>query len=856
MKMQCFRIIMLCSAATIGLIGISAPVAGQDAESSSISNRDRQRFESDVRPILVKHCYECHSQESGRAEGGLLLDTREASRRGGDSGPAVVPGNVSRSLLVLAIRYQNADLAMPPSDAGGKLSNREIRILEEWVRNGAPDPRDGEPIEREHYNYDQARQWWAFQPVQKMSVPSDENDSWSWVDLDRFIQAKRQAAELTPVADASPEAILRRVCFDLIGLPPSVDELQQFWSRLDQREPLRDILADHVDRLLQSQQFGMHWGRHWLDVARFAESSGRDVNATYPHAWRYRDYVIDAFNKGVPYDQFLREQIAGDLLPYQNDYERTRQLIATGFLAVGSRSLNEMNPRQFAVDQADEQIDSVFQATMALTVGCARCHDHKFDPIPQTDYTAIAGIFLSTETYYGATGGGIGRNRAEGIALSTNISQTVARKNLNPNAVAEMKEELTALRAQLEEFQKQRQQQRRQPDNPAQVQMVLQNRARINLLEAELTNYDENGNVLPYAMGVLDKSNQAPSRFVLARNRGANALTGIMDSPLFVRGDIAAPSDRIPRGVLTLFDNADSVQIPRQSSGRLELANWVTSPDNPMTARVAVNRIWYWLFGKGLVASLDNFGTSGSEPTHPELLDFLANQFIESGWNTKALIRDIVMSHTYQLATQHNEAMFLKDPDNSSYWRYPDRRLTAECIRDAMLAASGKLDDSPQIGSYVGRSMAGVVGQGRVGIREDLVVRDSSQARSIFLPVPRGVSNELLSTFDFPDAAAVQTARETTNVPTQSLYLLNSLFVSEQASGLANRILRSYPGKTFDRFDDRIELAYQAVHSRNPSELEKGLARKLLSAQPGIPKSAWTSLCRGLFGATEFRYLD
>ncbi len=743
---------------------------------------------------------------------------------------------------------------MPPEDAGGKLSQENISILEEWVRQGAPDPRTDSVSTPIADRYAEAKQWWAYQPIQSPKPPSPSGD-WCHNDIDRFVQEGHRHHGLKPSKDADSNTLLRRVCFDLIGLPPTPEEQQAFQKMLASGQTQSEALQKVVDSLLGSEQFGMHWGRHWLDVARYAESSGREVNLAYPHAWRYRDYVIESFNRNVPYDRFLKEQIAGDLLPTSGSSDKVRNTIATGFLAIGSKSISERNPRQFAVDLADEQIDTVFQATMGLTVACARCHDHKFDPIPQRDYTAIAGIFLSTETKFGTTGGLQARNSTPLTELPPGLP--VARPVLDKEDIARMKESLASLRQEQMELIAERRKEAKD-GNPNANPSLLRIGAQISAIEGELASYEAGGQPKALTMAVNDRKPSSGRLITREPRRNRSAFESIGDSPIFVRGDISTPGSKVPRGLLTLFDSSAHVKIPANASGRLQLANWVVSAENPMTARVAVNRIWYWLFGQGLVTSLDNFGSTGSTPSHPELLDYLANKYIASGWDTKALIREIVMSRTYQLSSDYDEANFKQDPDNQFVWRANRRRLSAESIRDAILAASGRLDGTPFTASLIGRLGDGVIGgpRGR-GLSEERIVNANAEYRSVYLPIARGVVPEILDTFDIPDASTVQTTREATNVPSQSLFMLNNTFVEQHSKEVSERILKQLPGKsTTDRFDDRINLAYRLMFARTPDDTEKQAARKLLQKQNGNPNAAWTSLARGLYASAEFRYLD
>jgi hypothetical protein len=837
----------------------------QADEPKPLSDRELQFFEGKVRPLLVKHCYACHSTESGKAEGGLRVDTRAALLKGGDSGPAVVIGDSRRSILMRAVLYDDLKVAMPPADAGGKLKNEEIAVLDQWIKMGLPDPREDVNADLDN-SYDEARKWWAFQPLQSVDVPAASGD-WDRNAIDRFIAEGLREQGLKPSSSAAPETLLRRIHFDLTGLPPSFDDIQAFQASI-QKVGMNAAYEARVDQLLSSRDFGVHWGRHWLDVARFAESSGRDINISYPYAWRYRDYVIDSFDRDKPYDQFLVEQLAGDLLPYQNSQDQAEKLVATGFLAVGSRALNEMNPRQFALDQADEQIDAVFQATMGLTVACARCHDHKFDPIPQKDYTAVAGIFLSTKTLYGVPGLQQGRNSAKPLALPDDAKLPHVLAAVPKKSIDDMVQNFDEITREMDEMRRERFQQMAQSGNSVDLQREVRRRQTLERqkgnLEARLMEYDDSGRPVALTMGVLDKpavSNASTPfpRFVSRDFRGRTGFETISDSPFFARGELDLAGDKIPRGVPNILGNADQVTLNPSSSGRLELAQWIVDRNNPMTARVAVNRIWNWLIGQGIVASVDNFGTTGNQPTHPALLDYLAKSFQEN-WSTKALVRQIVLSATYQQASTFHEEHFTIDPENAYLWRMNPRRLDGESIRDAVLLTSGTLDTKPTIGSSVARNGLGPIDRppllGPMYQRPSLGSTPTFFGRSIYLGLPRDAQPELLALFDAPDAASVQGKRECTNVPAQSLFMMNSDWIAEQAAALAQRILAVHPGKVTDRLESRVELAYQLTLGRKPTASEHGAAKQLISAMGSNPTTAWTSLARGLYASAEFRYLD
>ena len=869
------------------LASTSSVFATEAAATDGISAEQRDFFEKKIRPVLADKCYKCHAQDSEKIKGGLTLDTRDGIRRGGDNGAAVEPGNLKDSLLIEALRYENKDFAMPPKKEGGKLSDAVIADFEKWVQMGAPDPREGTAKVVKKNDMEEAKKWWSFQPVKKPAAPAIKDAGWPRRDIDTFVLAGLEGKGMKPVADADKLTLLRRGYFDLIGLPPTLEEINAFLKDVSP-----DAFAKVVDRLLASPQFGERWGRHWLDVARFAESSGKDVNIAFPHAWRYRDYVIGAFNSDKPYDEFLREQIAGDLIPSKDQKELAEHLVATGFLAIGTKGLNERNPRQFAMDVVDEQIDTVSQAVLGLTVACARCHDHKFDPIPQRDYYALAGIFLSTETRYGTAGAIQNRHPSELIELPTSAGAPTLNKTLSQEDRGKKELLLANLKKEQEELRKSLFAGRMGGDDaqlkalPQRQPRALQLVTQIGVLESELKSFDASGKSKALAMGAQDRPAQEAGfgggfggRFRERRRQGPYAgraaFSSITDSPLLARGEVDKPGEKISRGVPALLNFGEASAIPSKSSGRKELAEWITSSQNPMTARVMVNRVWHWLFGQGIVESVDNFGTMGQKPANPELLDFLATRLVENGWSLKRTIREIVLSHTYQLASTFDEKNFATDPENALNWRMSKRRLDAECIRDAMLSASGSLDLRAPIGSLIAESGGGPIGRFR-GISEESIVNAGGNFRSVYLPVPRDVLPDALDAFDFAENSLVAGKRETTNVPSQALYLLNSPTVTAQAQKLADRVLAAYPagpnGGVAANLDQRVAHAYWLTLSRAPDAAERQAASAFLlkfpansvkgeSSTPALRdaadvKAAWTSFCRALFASAEFRYLN
>ncbi len=869
------------------------------AEQPAVQDKEGMAFfERKVRPVLVKHCYECHSADSDEIGGGLRLDTRQATLAGGESGPAVVPGKIAESLLIAAVEYR--DLEMPPE---GKLPEDVIADLRRWVGMGAPDPRVQEvAMPREPETKPGAESLWSLQPVERPEVPAVRGGDWARSDIDRFVLARLEQQELEPVADADPRRLLRRVYFDLVGLPPSPEDVRAFAA-----DPTPEHYRRIVDKLLKSPRFGERWGRHWLDVVRYAESAGNSRDVLMPYAYRYRDYVIDALNRDVPYDRFVTEQLAGDLLPADSPEERRRLLVATGLLAVGSKSLNGGN---LELDIADDQIDVVGKAVLGLTISCARCHDHKFDPIPTADYYALAGIFRSTETLYGG-----GTNRPKNVPEKLKVylplgedAEQIGRrieerekekarltkqqaaaakqvKTLEAKLPKNWKEKLAALEAggksadeapdaklpeadaasrevqpgQAEKGEAGDQGEASQPPvsqpGPLETQVARFRAAQQKLREIQTRLKQLNETPVPeleFAVGVRDKKK-------------------IADYPIQVRGERNRAGDVVQRGFLSCVELPIPAKVENQEqSGRLELARWLTHPRHPLTGRVLVNRVWQHLFGQGLVETVDNFGVNGMPPTHPQLLDWLADRFVnEHAWSLKSLVRELVMTRTYQLSTDYSEANYEVDPGNTLYWRMSRRRLEAEALRDAMLAASGKLVLDPPETSPVTKIGEGEVGRG-INTRP---LEEPFPHRSVYLPIIRGLVPEFLKLFDLPEPSNPQGQRAATNVPAQSLFLLNSPFVIEQAEGIAGRAMAAAQEDA-----GRLEYAYLLCLSRPPSaeELERGLAfldqaQDNLAAEPaedGKPRDGkqsaapdsrlvpWTMLCQGLLASAEFRYLE
>lgn len=794
---------------------------------------DTAFFESKIRPVLVAHCYRCHSVSSGKAEGGLTLDSRKGVRTGGDRGPAIVPGDPAASLLLTAIAHTDPDLQMPPKKE--RLPASVIQDIKTWIETGAADPRTDDPVAtKPPVTLEAGRQFWSYQKPVDHPLPAVQRTDWAKRPLDHFILAGLESHNLTPTPDAEPDVLLRRLHFDLVGLPPDPAVLIEFRQRIEQAG-LDAALEQEVDRLLASPQYGQRWGRHWLDVARFAESSGKEANVTFPYAWRYRDYVIDAFNRDLPYGRFLMEQIAGDLLPADNDKERARLLIATGFLAVGPKNLDEANAAQFEADLVDEQIDALTRAVIANSVACARCHDHKFDPYAMEDYYALAGVFRSTKTYFGTFVSPTNRLAGDPLPLPRGAEQPIFHASIPAKQVAELKGKLASMKKELEDGQAAAFKAALNGDDPEKY-FTLRDALRIfwssGGIEGQLEKVDENGQALPLAMGVLDREQ-------------------IVDAVLMERGDINRPGDKVARAFPRVINLAD-VSPAEKHSGRLELAKWLTHPDQPLTARVIVNRVWQHLFGAGLVRTADNFGFSGERPSHPELLDHMTVQFVAEGWSIKKLVRELALSRTYRQGSAYREDAFRADPENRWLWRAAKRRLDAEAIRDAMLAASGELDLDQPVGSLVAKEI-GDRPVSLLGLDDKLPKDlDGSRHRSVYLPIIRDRLPDVLDLFDFAEPSLVTGERETTNVPVQALYLMNSPFVQDRAQALAARLQR----ETDDR-SRQVDRAFQLCFSRSPDADERSLAATYFAeAEADKPEQLLAAYCQALLATAEFRNLD
>ncbi len=919
-------------------------------------------FEKRIRPLLVEHCLECHGPD--KQKGSLRLDHQAGWKTGGDSGPAILPGRAEESLLWRAVNYEDRDLKMPPKK---RLSDAELSDLRQWIASGAHDPRL--EIEAGSGKGSQPKvdgSFWSFQPPVIKPPPSVKNAAWVVNTIDRHILARLEAEGMSPAPDAETMVLRRRLAFDLTGMPPASGGLKN------------ESLAAYVDELLASPAFAERWASHFMDLTRFAESSGGGRSLPFKDAWRFRDYLIESIRDNTPLDRMITEMIAGDILPYTSASQRRRQVTATGFLALGPTNYEEQDKGMLRMDIVDEQLETLGRSFLGMTLGCARCHDHKFDPIPTRDYYALAGILRSTKTL---------KNYTDNVAhwidtpLPFDGAEEVRLVALEKETAAAEKE-VSLLKDQLRDAGSvalRRKQRLAASDLPGVV---------VDDLDAQkVGNWKSSSRFPPFiGGGYLHDENQGrgektltfspklpvagryevrvafsggPGRaervpatvlhadgedlvyfkqttealdglqfatigtwrfetggqnFVMISNAGAEgyvtvdavqflpADAGMPDMPaqkvseeenglrnrlaemekklkeirkaggpsrpevmsvaedekpedarIHIRGSIRNLGPVVPRGFIQAASRGQVPEIANGQSGRLQLAQWITSRDNPLTARVLVNRVWHWLFGAGLVRTTDNFGSTGETPSHPELLDELAVRFMEDGWNLKRLVREMVLSHTYRQDSQGG-GKHEKDPDNRLLSRMNRKRLDAECIRDAMLAAAGTLDVSFG-GPNVGGATKVDSNDQKVQNLEYAFTFDDTR-RSVYTAAFRNVRHPLFEVFDFADINQPISQRTTSTVATQALYLMNHPKVIEQARAAADRVLKEAGSPP-----DRIQSAYQHSLGRRPSAKEAGLAADYLestisgNADGAEVRDAWARFIQTLWATPEFRFV-
>ena len=727
----------------------------QRSPAADLTRDQTDFFENKIRPVLADNCYKCHSTLAEKVKGGLLLDSRESVLKGGDSGPAIVPGDPEASLLIKAIRYTDPDLQMPKDK---KLPDDEIADLVTWVKMGAPDPRTA--IADQHKWSDNKTNHWAWQPVKKEPIPQVSNPDWCQTPIDNFILAKLDANGLKPNPPADKRTLIRRATFDLIGLPPTPEEVQDFLN-----DNSADAFANVVDRLLASPHYGERWGRHWLDVARYSDTKGQpkrnvEDNAN-PFAWTYRDYVIRSFNENKPYNIFILEQIADDRLIEMKTWDHNpTNLAALGFLTVGDHFMGMQN------DVINDRIDVVCKGFLGLTVTCARCHDHKFDPIPQKDYYSLRGIFdSSVEPKVEPV---IGK-----IANSPQYFDYYRQRELLAKAEETLQANLPRLRKA------------RDIEGIKKTQKDLRETEHA-ISELELTN------------------TAAPMRAMVLED----TMKG-HDSPVFIRGEPGNRGEVAPRRFLQLLSGPVR-PVYTNGSGRLELAMAIASKNNPLTARVMINRIWLHHFGDGFVPTPDDFGMMSEPPSHPELLDYLALNFMTNGWNIKKIHRLIMLSSVYQESSVDNPRYEVTDPGNRLLWRANIRRLEFEPLRDSLLAIGGTLDTN------------------LYGKPVDMRLHADSTRRTIYDYVDRANIPDVMINFDFATPDMVTGIRHVTTVPQQALFLMNSPLVIN----LARRLV-AMP-EFVDNVDDnaRLNFLYERIYQRPPTAEETQLGLEFVSQTP------------------------
>ena len=929
-------------------------------------------FEKRIRPLLIEHCTECHGAE--KQKGSLRLDHRGGWEIGGDSGPSIIPGKIDESLLWKVVSYEDRDLKMPPKK---KLSDSALADLKAWIAGGAHDPRDALPVTNSGHNSPKADgSFWSFQlPVAKPPGPVRQKD-WTYNAIDHFILNKLEAQGIKPAAEADAETLLRRLSFDLTGLPPAPGISIQA-SGGDSQAPKTDTSQYEtlVDSMMASPTFAERWASHFMDITRFAESSGGGRSLPFKDAWRFRDYLLEALQTDVPVDRMITQMIAGDLMPAKNAEERRQNLTATGFLVLGPTNYEEQDKQMLRMDIVDEQLDTIGKSFMGMTIGCARCHDHQFDPIPTRDYYALAGIMRSTR---------ILKNYTDNVAhwIDTPLpfeGDEEQKMQAKEKALAKLTDEIAALKDELRDLGGAALRKRKTlnpTDLPGIVvddseaekvgfwkasamyppfigggyshdhnegkgektitftpKLPVAGRYEVRLAfsagpgRAEripATIFHADGEELVYfkqateslrglqfvSLGTF-RFEKTGQNFVMISNAGAEgyvtadaiqfipadadmpempspvasaAETEIKermaalqkelkllqkegptrleamtvaedeqpeDARIHVRGNIRNLGAQVPRGFIQVAIKGETSAIPADQSGRLQLAQWMTGRNHPLTSRVFVNRVWHWIYGAGIVRSTDNFGVTGELPSHPELLDYLAVKFMEDGWSLKRLVKEMVMSRTYRMSSE-SEAIET-DPDNRLLAHMNRKRLDAECIRDAMLTAADSVN-TRWAGPNVGDAKAVDSNDTKVQNMEYSYPFNDSR-RSVYTAAFRNVRHPLFEVFDFADINQPIAQRTTSTVATQALYLMNHPQVIELARSAAQRVLKA------DSIEQGIQQAYLHSLNREATTKETEIAKDYLEASTSgnatdeERRDAWARLIQALWATPEFRFI-
>ncbi|MFN8707742.1 MAG: PSD1 and planctomycete cytochrome C domain-containing protein [Planctomyces sp.] len=842
-----FTLSTCCLYAALGACGSVAAADKSNTEDSQSPSEHEQHFREKVLPVLKQNCVKCHSGKEPK--GGLRMTDRDGILKGGESGAAFDAEKPEASLLVSAVTWQG--LEMPPT---GRMSQKDIDAVTEWVKNGATWPDDVAVIavQEEHgppQVNEETRRFWSFQPVKRPEVPAEISGNGfhaahSLNEIDRFINAALHAKGLSPVPAASPQQLIRRASYDLTGLPPSLEDVEAFAAN-----PTQEAWHRVIDRLLESPHYGERWGRHWLDVVRYAETNSYERDGAKPHVWRYRDYVIQSLNADKPYDRFVLEQLAGDELPDRN----AESIIATGYYRLGRWDDEPVDHEVAFFDDMDDILTTTSQTFLGLTINCARCHDHKIDPIPQSDYYRMLGFFQNVRRF------GVRSPESVLDASVTDIDQPEDRQIL-ADKMARYEKEMADVLKSLTEFDE-----RLKPDLAGGERDDFQDEtSRVRLMEKregtrfspdEVKRYrnltkrrDDMRAHRPTGMGQAlcvkeDLKNPRPVRVLL-------------------RGNPHSPGPEVTPGFPTVLSPPEvafpEVSADAVSSGRRTVAaRWIASAENPLTARVAVNRIWQHHFGRGIVRTSSDFGFQGARPTHPELLDWLASEFVRQGWSMKKLHRLIMQSAAYQRSSTGDSVALSSDPENLLFWRFDMRRLSAEEIRDSILAASGSLNTRDMYGPSVFSRMPDEVkaGQSVPGAGWGESSPEQESRRSIYIHAKRSLLDPLLEGFDLADTDQSCPVRFSTTQPTQALALLNSDFILRQAEIFAKQI-----STQSSDLREQVRLALQRVTQRRPTaeEIEQGLRliESLQKDQSMSPEKARIWFCLMALNLNEMVYLD
>ena len=777
-----------------GHLPVVNSAAASDTKVSEQKAGKTEFFERRIRPLLITHCYECHSEQSGEQQGGLLLDRESGWLDGGEMGKAVLPGELAGSLLMTAIRYDHEDLQMPPE---GPLPPETVKLFEKWIQMGAPGPADdlGESefsrLGDQDYLLDKAKNHWAFQPVRATVPPTSSDARWNTTAIDRFVFRRLKEAGIKPSPIEHPETLARRLYFALTGLPPTYEEVQTFVDHF--RVDARKAIGDHASRLIDSPSFGEHLGRMWLDVARYADTDSAyrpDTKSPYyfPFAFTYRDYVVDALNADKPFDEFVREQLAADLMGYTKE---DPEIAALGFLGIAPHA------NRSEAEALDDWIDVTSRGLMGVSVACARCHDHKFEPIPTSDYYSLRGVFASMQRF-----GSLDEKRHPQMTSYQPSEAQVA--------------DYESKRAEIE----------------SKMAEVEGKKARNNNRSlSERIRDTELAELLTFHPG-------APARAMIVRDLPKPQRTYVL-----IRGDAASRGEEVPRRFLKVLD-PEQTPFSQRTSGRLELAEKITSPDNPLTARLIVNRVWGFLMGSYLVDTPSDLGLQGSPPTHPELLDWLTDDFIRHDWSIKHLTKRIVSSQTFLQSSRHRGHASAEDSENRLLWRANRRHLSIEMLRDSVLSVSGQLDRTPR-----GRS-APFWGE------------DYTRRRAIYGFINRFNLDPTLRAFDFPTPMQTQPSRGESIVAQQALFTMNSPFVVDQCKA----IVGSTSFRQLNSDSEKTSHLFRAILQRDPVDVETERIGRFLQLQtryksmsnqpPRFITSPWPQVAQSLMMSNEFQYFD